>query len=124
MSEMNEMWLIAKKNSGEMLLPKIKLANSFFDRLRGYMFYKTSPYAAILLSPAQSIHTFFMNFSIHVICLDKKNRVTKVHEHVPPRRIIFWDFKYHKVLEIPCERGDKCMVKKGDILIFEETCID
>ena len=116
--------MIGKKNSGDMLLPKIKFANTFFDRLRGYMFFQRPPYEAILFSRAQSIHTFFMNFPIHVICLDKKNRVTKVHEHVPPRRIIFWDFKYHKVLEIPCEKGEVCLVKEGDILMFEETCID
>jgi uncharacterized membrane protein (UPF0127 family) len=59
------------------------------------------PNQAIILDPCNSVHTFFMRFSIDVLFLDKNYRVVKVLPRLLPNRItsICWGSKL--VVELP-----------------------
>jgi len=116
--------MICKIAPDQIIGSKMKIAKSFLGRLRGYMGHKFPPYEGLLIDPCQSVHTFFMNFNIHVVCLDRFNNVTKVYENLKPRRLTFWDFKTVRILELPVHYYQQCPVRPGDKLIFEETCID
>ena len=57
------------------------IADSFFKRLFGYMFRKNPHHDAILFTPCNSIHTFFMKFNIDVLFLNEHMQVIKKIEN-------------------------------------------
>ncbi|MEK6265936.1 MAG: DUF192 domain-containing protein [Clostridium sp.] len=69
-------------------IPAVFIADSFGKRLFGYMFRKTPHHNAILLNPCNSIHTFFMKFSIDVLFLDEYMQVIKKIENLRPGQVV------------------------------------
>lgn len=64
------------------------VANSFLKRLKGLMFTKElSPDSSMYISPCGQIHTFFMNYNIDVLYLDKNNIILDVDENIRPGKI-------------------------------------
>lgn len=61
-------------------------ANSFFKRLKGFMFQKKINYC--LRIKTNSIHTFFMKESIDIIMTDKNNNILYSFKNVPKNKII------------------------------------
>ena len=58
------------------LADKAEMADTFFKRLIGLLNRKSlGKGEALILSPANCIHSFFMRFSIDVLFLDKSNKV-------------------------------------------------
>ena len=100
----------------------ILLADSFFSRLRGLMFKKNmNDMDGLLITKCNSIHTFFMNFAIDLIFLDRQNKIVKIIRNVGPWRLTRFYFSASKVLEmmggsLPLE------IKEGDRLEF--LCIN
>lgn len=87
--------------NNQILSEKIKIANSFDERLVGLMFKKEmSELDGLLITPCNSIHTFFMRFNIDVYFLDKNNKVIKIIKKLKPWRITGIYFKAIKVLEL------------------------
>lgn len=66
----------------EMEILQVFFADSFSKKLLGYMFRKTPHYEAILFEGCNSIHTFFMRFSIDVLFLDARLQVIKKVENL------------------------------------------
>ena len=66
------------------------------------------------------IHTFGMLSPIDVVILDKHNRVVKLKQSLPPKRIYIWSPRYSKVLELPAGTVEKHNIKKGEIVSFKE----
>lgn len=54
---------------------KVSIADTFFKRFRGFMFYKEPYVDFLVIKPCNSIHMFFMKFSIDVLFVDKEGRV-------------------------------------------------
>lgn len=54
---------------------------------------------ALWIVPCESVHTFFMRFSIDLVYLDRSMRVKKVRTNVPPWRISAC-FLAHSVIEL------------------------
>ena len=52
------------------------------------MFQKEPHYEAIMITPCNSIHTFFMKFDIDVLFLNKDMVVIKKIEALKPRKVI------------------------------------
>nr|WP_197969879.1 DUF192 domain-containing protein [Mesobacillus harenae] len=80
----------------------MKIAATFFTRLKGLMFSKELPAGhGLYIKPCRSIHTYFMNYPIDVIYLNEKYEIVGLDEAVQPRTI----GKYHKgaksVIELP-----------------------
>lgn len=64
------------------------LAKSFFKRLNGLMFTKElSQNSAMYIYPCSQIHTFFMNYNIDVLYLDKNNTILAVEDNMKPGKI-------------------------------------
>jgi uncharacterized protein len=64
--------------NGKVVLGNVDLLESFLERLRGLMFRKEIPSDyGVIISPCNSIHTFFMKFDIGVVYLDKDNIVIR-----------------------------------------------
>lgn len=73
---------------------------------------------ALLIETRFGIHTFFVNFPLDIIVLDRKNRVRKIKENLPPNRFFFWNPKYSKILELPIGSIRKLNLKLENILEF------
>jgi len=64
------------------------VADSFFKRFKGLMFTKElSPQSGMFIYPCSSIHTFFMNYTIDVLYLDKNNIVLAIDEDMKPGKV-------------------------------------
>ncbi|MEH7346313.1 DUF192 domain-containing protein [Bacillus sp. JJ1532] len=80
----------------------IKLANNFWKRLKGLLFYKKPiTEEGLLITPCNSVHMFFMRFPIDVVFLDRKNQVVKVVSELKPWRMIPPVHSAHSTLELP-----------------------
>ena len=89
---------------GKLWLANISAATNFKTRFFGYMFQKAPQTPAILFDNCNSIHMFFMHFSIDVLFLDKEMTVLKKVENLSRRKMI-WPVKNAcYVLEAPAGR--------------------
>ena len=66
-----------------------------------------------------SVHTFFMKFPIDLIYVDKRRRVRKVSNAVPPWRLSGC-LTAHSVLELPAGTAAETGTRSGDQLSIEE----
>jgi len=85
------------------LADKVFIANTVFKRAKGLLGReKFSSGEALIIEPCNSVHTFFMCFSIDLLFVDKNYRVVKALPGVMPNRItgIYW--KSRLVIELPC----------------------
>lgn len=100
---------------------KVEVADSFMTRLLGLMFSSgLGEKDGLLFYPSNSIHTFFMNYPIDVVFMDKKDTVVKFIPSMKPWRMTRMYFGAYKVLEM---MGGSLQedLKPGDKL--DITCI-
>lgn len=91
---------IINKNTGKVLAEKAMLANSTFKRVKGLMFSdRMEGFDALIISPCNSIHTFFMKYSIDVIFLNNKLEIVKVKRNISPWRVTPIYFRATQVIE-------------------------
>src|SRR5665648_397063 len=104
------------KYNQKILSSNIKIANDIASRVIGLMFrQKPQNSDGLLLEPCNSIHTFFMRYSLDVVFLSKRNEVVKVIRGLKPWRATLIYFKAKKTLELPA--GELPLdIKEGDIL--------
>ena len=92
---------IIHKSSGNVLVKEGRIAQNFFHRLKGLMFdQKMEAFDGLLITRCNSIHTFFMNFNIDVIFLDKEYRIVKIKRDIKPWRMSPFYFSASSVLEL------------------------
>ena len=73
------------------------------------------PGEGLWIVPCESVHSFFMKFTIDVIYLDRKHRVKKVRSEMVPWRISGC-LTAHSVLELPAGTISRTGTLKGDQL--------
>lgn len=80
--------MIKNITKNEEISKNVIMADSFLKRLKGLMFTKElSPDYSIYIHPCGQIHTFFMNYSIDVLYLDKNNVILAIDENIKPGKI-------------------------------------
>ena len=72
---------------------KLEKANTFFKRLKGFMFKKNINYC--LLLKTNSIHTFFMKEDIDILMTNKNNEVLYIFKNVKKNKIIIKKDTYY-----------------------------
>jgi len=91
--------------TGKVLADEVKLANTFWRRFRGLIFRQNFCEGEALVFESklrqQSIHTFFMMFSIDVIFLDSNFLVTEICHGLKPWRIYRSKVKASYIIELP-----------------------
>ncbi|MRG85806.1 DUF192 domain-containing protein [Salinibacillus xinjiangensis] len=80
---------IIRKNIKYEVPIDLKFYNTFWKRFKGLMF-KVKPLKqeGIIILPCNSIHMFFMFFSIDVIFINDEQRVLKTVNHLKPWRVV------------------------------------
>jgi uncharacterized membrane protein (UPF0127 family) len=72
--------------------------------------------------PCESIHTFFMQFPIDLVYLDREKRIKKLCGEVRPWRLSACFFA-HSVLELPAGTIRKTQTQAGDTLEFSPAAL-
>jgi len=93
---------IMNRTRGTLLGTNVRLADTWWRRLRGFLFRpEPRPGEGILLAPCDAIHTWGMTFPLDVIFLDGSGQVLKITEDLPPRRMCGRVHGAKYVLEVP-----------------------
>lgn len=74
-----------------------------------------APGEGLWIAPCESVHSFFMKFTIDIVYLDRKHRVRKVRPDMVPWRISGC-ITAHSVLELPAGTVARTGTAAGDQL--------
>jgi uncharacterized membrane protein (UPF0127 family) len=97
-------------------------ASSMLSRMKGLMFSSgMDGFDGLFIKPCNSIHTFFMNYPIDVLFLNKEMKIVKIKRNLRPWRMTRMYFNAHQVLELKGGTLDDRIIE-GDNL--EVLCIN
>lgn len=115
--------ILAKVYKGNTLIAdEVELANSFMTRFLGLMFRKSMDQNhGLLLVQCNSIHTFFMRFSIDAIFLSSEGEILKIDHSLRPSKISKPIKGAIMVLELNSQKASLHNLQIGDILIINKT---
>lgn len=95
----------------------LKIADTFLKRLLGLMFKKIfNPNDALLIKPCKIVHSFFMNFEIDILFIDKNNNIIGTYT-LKPWRISPYYKNAEYVIELPYKTLEKYKIKYGKVVI-------
>jgi uncharacterized protein len=77
------------------------------------------PGEGLWIVPCESVHCFFMKFTIDVIYLDRKHRVKKIRPELAPWRVSAC-LTAHSVLELPAGTIERTGTQRGDQLEIKD----
>ena len=109
---------LLKNLSKKMVLAQdIIEAKSFGARAKGLLGRTDLPHGSVMWIPrCNSIHTWFMKFSLDLVFADKDLKVCAVYENIPPWKIIGPILKARSVFEFSQGSITKELVETGDQL--------
>ncbi len=111
---------IFNKQKNTILAENVIMADTMFKRMKGLLGYKEIKKGyALILNPCNSIHTFFMKFSIDVVFLNKNNQVVKIIQSIKPFRMTGVYLNSKITIELSPGTIESSQTQKGDILCFE-----
>jgi len=99
------------------LVEEVSIAKTPCSRIKGLLGKKFFPAGqALVIEPCNSIHTFFMNFSIDVLFVDKKYKIVKILNDFKPNKFtqIYWSV--NKAIEFPSGTLNSSNSQIGDQL--------
>ena len=106
---------LMSRSNNTTLAENLVFADSFWSRAVGLLGKKSLPETeALWIRRCNSIHTFFMQFPIDVVFVDKTGRVHELRENVPPYRIIAPVWKASDTIEFKAGTVKKIGIKTGD----------
>ena len=100
------------------LATSVEVADGFFERSRGLLGRDCLEKGKTLWihNSYNSVHTFFMRFSLDLIFVDKNMIVRTIKTDVPPGRLIFAHWKSLSVFEMASGQLNTSNIEKGDEL--------
>jgi uncharacterized membrane protein (UPF0127 family) len=105
-------------NRGTVLATCLEVANTGPKRNKGLLGRKgLARGEGLWIVPCESVHTFFMQFPIDLVYLDRNNRIRKVRSSVPPWRLSVC-LSAHSILELPSGTIRESQTQAGDMLEF------
>ena len=111
---------VVNQTRGRSLADRADIADTSAKRRTGLLKHeRLEPGHGLWIVPCESVHTFFMKFAIDLVYVDKKNRVRKVRNAVPPWRLSVC-LAAHSILELPAGTALQTGTQPGDELVFEK----
>ncbi len=111
--------IVRKDGCGDNLLTEVKKTETVLERMRGLLVCgKLSEQQGMIMSPCNSVHTFFMSYNIDIIYLDKDGYVLKVVSSLRPWRLSGC-LQAVSVLEVLPGVIERSLIEKGDRLIWK-----
>lgn len=102
---------------GTVPIEQVEPATRLLDRMKGLLGRPSLGHGrALYLSPCNSIHTFFMQFSLDLVFLDRTFKVTKRVDRVGPRRVVWGGMAATSVLEMEAGWLGPDVLRVGDVI--------
>jgi uncharacterized membrane protein (UPF0127 family) len=109
---------VSNLTRGTVLATCMEVAGSSEKRNKGLLGRKNlAPGGGLWIIPCESVHTFFMQFPIDLVYLDRKHQIRKVRSAVPAWRLSAC-LSAHSILELPSGTIDNTLTQRGDTLEF------
>ena len=107
---------------GTVLAARLEVAGTGGSRRKGLLGREGLPAGeGLWITPCESVHTFFMQFAIDLVYLDRKLQVKKVKRNVGPWRLSAC-LSAHSVLELPVGTITATRTEPGDLIeLISET---
>jgi len=106
---------------GTVLATDLETADTGAKRNKGLLGRKSlNAGEGLWIVPCESVHTFFMQFAIDLVYLDRKHLVAKVRSGVRPWRISVC-LSAHSILELPSGTVRETQTRRGDKLEIREA---
>jgi uncharacterized membrane protein (UPF0127 family) len=100
------------------LAGSVEVASTSAKRSKGLLGRKgLAPGEALWIVPCESVHTFWMQFSLDLVYLDRQHRIKKIRRNVPPWRISAC-MTAHSVVELAAGSIRENDAEPGDIVEF------
>lgn len=97
------------------LISELTVAHRFWSRAKGLLGTHELPAdQAMLFYRCNSIHTFFMKYSIDCVFVDKQMRIKALLPEIKPNRLIFPVWRASTVIEMKAGQIHKLGLKLGD----------
>tara|TARA_Y100000591_G_C21633038_1_gene593811 strand:+ start:74 stop:418 length:345 start_codon:yes stop_codon:yes gene_type:complete len=97
-------------------------AKSSLQKMKGLMFSKgMDGFDAMLFKRCNSIHTFFMNYPLDILFINREMKIVKIIRNLKPWRMTRLYFSAYQALELKGGTLDE-RVQEGDVL--EVICIN
>jgi uncharacterized protein len=101
----------------------LEVANSGSRRSKGLLGRaQLAPGEGLWILPCEAVHTFFMQFPIDLVYLDRKNRIRKIRSAVPPWRLSAC-LSAHSVLELVPGTILNTQTQPGDLIEFSSAIV-
>ena len=110
---------VINKTRNTVLADKAVIADTLFTRMKGLLGRAgLARGEALVIRPCNSIHAFFMRFTIDVLFLDRQNKVIATLNNLLPWRVspVYW--KGYSVVELPSGVIQKSETAVGDEIIL------
>ena len=112
--------MMRRAGSSHILFPLVNRTETFVERTRGLLGTRgLTAEEGLLISPCNSVHTFFMRFPIDVVFLDRNNTVMHITTMLRPFRFAM-ALKALSVLELKAEQALITELRPGDRLVWEK----
>ena len=102
---------------------RAEVASSGPKRSKGLLGRKAlDPGGGMWIIPCESVHTFFMQFALDLIYLDRKHRIKKLRSNVGPWRVSAC-LTAHSIIELPCGTIKDSESRVGDLLQLSPNAV-
>lgn len=102
--------------SKEPLVENLLVTENSWERMKGLLATESlASQSALLISPCNSVHMFFMKYSIDVVYLDKYHKIKKIISDLKPWKMSFC-LGSQCVIELPSGQADQLNLKIGQEL--------
>lgn len=110
---------LESRNKNRVIVEELRIASNLWARMKGLLGTKSiESHQGLWIHRCDSIHTFFMNYSIDCIFLDKNMKVVSIIENIQPGRLILPQRKADSVVEV---KGGQ--VARLDLTVGEELYV-
>lgn len=101
----------------KVLLADLQVASDFWSRTKGLLGQSgLSKQQGLLIHQCNSVHTFFMKFSIDVIFVDRDMKVKAIKKDLKPGRVTLPVWGASSVIEVSSGLVDQLNILEGDHL--------
>src|SRR3954468_4030258 len=93
------------------------LADTHMTRLVGLLAYdRMDPGTALVLTPCNLVHTWFMKFAIDIVFIDRHGTVVRLARNVQPFRVAWGTWRAVTTIELPAGSAEAAALREGERL--------
>ncbi|MGE3975572.1 MAG: DUF192 domain-containing protein [Bdellovibrionales bacterium] len=104
------------KTKNTVLVPQVVVAESLVDRLVGLLRHDKLENQGLWIKSNNSIHTYFMKFSIDVVFVDRELKVKAIRSNVKPWKVVWPVWGADSTFELPAGTLNSMNLSLGDHL--------